>query len=71
MWCIKQLDQNKDRFIKTCLSDINKRMDDTQRIHLNILFLFLTAVVLIGGLVYVKRINLGEKLKKKFKEKKN
>ena len=63
MYCIKTIDNDKDKFVKDCLKDVFNRMNNEKKIYLNVLLCFISFVVIIAGLCFISKLN--EKRKKR------
>lgn len=54
MYCIKKIDESKNKFVNSCLADITKRMDDVKNLLMKILIYFVVVVVVVAGMYLIK-----------------
>ena len=55
-YCIKQIDEDKDKFVKSCLKDVIHKIDNERKIYLNILLAMIVLIVIIGGLCFISML---------------
>ena len=73
MYCIKQIDLNKNDFINSYVEKVTNQIDSEHKIWTNIFMLFVTIAVLVGFILLVSKTKVFKKankdLKKKMKKK--
>ena len=67
MYCLKELDNNKDKFIRKCLSDITKKMESTEQYYLRIFFYFATFIAIVGSICFINKLRNVYEIKRKNK----
>lgn len=54
IYCIKKIDEDKNKFVNSCLTDITKRMDDVKNMLMKILIYFVVVVMVVAGMYLIK-----------------
>ena len=61
-YCVKKLDEDKDKFIEECLDDVIRKMDRAKKLSTTILFCIITVIVIVSGLCIINNMKKNNEL---------